>query len=56
MYKIYLVFYLIKYYNLNKIRSFIMNKKLDVVIALVVFLIVVILGIIIGYFLSKGVL
>lgn len=32
-----------------------MNKKLDVIIAIVVFLIVVILGIIIGYFLFKGI-
>ena len=32
-----------------------MNKKLDVLIAVVVFLIVVIIGIIIGYFLSNGV-
>lgn len=31
------------------------NKKLDIIIAVVVFLIVVIMGIIVGYYLSKGV-
>lgn len=32
-----------------------MDKKIDVIIAIVVFLIIVSIGIIIGYFLSKGV-
>lgn len=32
-----------------------MDKKIDVMIAIVVFLIIVCIGIIIGYFLSKGV-
>ena len=30
-------------------------KKLDIIIAIVVFLIVVIIGIIVGYYLSRGV-
>ena len=32
-----------------------MEKKLDIIIAIVVFLIIVIVGIIIGYYLYKGV-